>query len=138
MSVVQTYTTTAEHFKEFQACCKEFLTAFGLLDWRIDFAHVLLNPDSAASCTWHNGNQHIATLSLSTEWNEAPVPYALCRSAYHEVLHVLLADAFNVACYDDLSATQTVEALHRAHHAIIRRLENTYMPTHYKEGVEKP
>ena len=121
------YKTTQKHFDFFVVQCKTCITLFGLKDWGISFAHESLGEGFLALCRFNNQDAHLARIFFAKEWLDQPTYRAISRIAYHEVCHILLADAYNVACCDDLSLEQTVSATLRAHHAIIRRLENAYM-----------
>lgn len=124
----KSYGTTPEHFSLFKSEAQLFIDAFGLWDWRVDFRHES-QDGSLAACEHNTGCGKIATLVLSTDWAEhEPIPERVRQTAFHEVCHILLADALDAACYLDLSPQQRYLHLDRAHHAIIRRLENVVLP----------
>lgn len=121
------YTTTPEHFALFKHEAQWFIDLFGLWDWRVEFRHELQEGDLAA-CEHNTGCGKVATLTLSTDWGDHnPTPEQMRKTAFHEVCHLLLADALGAACFMDLSPQQRFMHLDRAHHAIIRRLENVVL-----------
>lgn len=122
------YTTTPEHFALFKSEAQRFIDLFGLWDWRVDFRHEL-QEGRLAVCEHNTGDGKVATLVLSTDWAEhEPISEQIRKTAFHEVCHVLLADALDAACYMDFSTQQRYLHLDRAHHAVIRRLENVVLP----------
>ena len=128
MEQEQKYETTAEHFEAFKAEARRFIDMFGLWDWRVDFEHSY-QEDSFAVCEHNTTSGKIATLILSTDWSGTePTLESLRQSAFHEVCHILLADTYDAACCLDLSPMQRHLHIDRAHHAIIRRLENVVLP----------
>lgn len=126
----KTYDTTAKHFELFKAEAQRFINLFGLWDWRVDFRHDETEEHSNAQalCEFHTGDQHVANLVLSTDFHEEITPEKISRAAFHEVCHILLADAHNISSWADMTAGQRFDATNAAHHAIIRRLENTVLP----------
>ncbi len=127
MSEGKTYETTAEHFALFVSAAKGFIDLFGLKDWHVNFEHLDL-PGDLANCEFQTGCGKASSIALARQWeNFEPTDAEIRRTAYHEVLHLLFADAYNVAVFDELSKPQRDWALSRAHHAIIRRFENAYL-----------
>ncbi len=124
----QKYQTTPEHFKFYRAEAERFIELLGLKDWRVYFEHSPL-AGCMGQCGWNNEAGKVATITLGVNWeHEEPTEEELRKVAFHEVCHLLLADSYNVAVQDDLSYNQTVFALDRAYHGVIRRLENAVLP----------
>lgn len=112
--------TTKAHFEIFKAECEKWVKIWGLLDWEVFYYHQKLTGDTAARCTTNSSNR-IASLFLSTEWDESEVTnHIIRRRAFHEVSELFLARLFSLAC--DRFVDE--ESLDEASHAIIRRLEN--------------
>lgn len=118
--------TTKAHFKIFKEECQEWIEAFGLKDWFVDFYHEDWSEhhgDAKAWCRW-NVEGMIASVCLSLEWgNEKPIDETVKMSAFHEICHLLIGRLFDLATDRYIQKIEIdVEA-----HAIIRRLENAFM-----------
>ena len=122
---MDTVTTTAEDFKLFKRLVNEYLAMFGLLDWRVHFAHHELE-DSRAQVSYQVYGR-IATFTLSKVWDMAPVEMSLRRSAYHEVMELMLGPLRQIACDYSLNDMARNNLLDTETHVIIRRLENVYL-----------
>ena len=122
------YKTTQKHFDLFVKEAKGFIDLFGLKDWRIEFEFGVDNEGYArAQCVHSYDDGQWAVLRLAKKWDIVPTSTQIRENAFHEVCHVLLTDSLNIRLYDDLSPSQTQKALDRAHHAVIRRLENAFL-----------
>jgi hypothetical protein len=84
--------------KDFDLFCDEatkWLGRFGLLDWDIYFKHTALGEDQRATANWSLGACS-GVLSLNTNWTmdgaaDTKNEEEICKIAFHEVCHVLLA-----------------------------------------------
>ena len=122
------YEMSQAHFDLFVKEAESFIEMCGLKDWKVFFKHADLSENETfAECSYSSGGGKNATICLSEKWPLEFTDKEIRRCAYHEVCHLLLADSDNIANYDDLSAQQKVSALDRAHHAVIRQLENAYL-----------
>lgn len=83
--------TTAKHFEEFKKYHQEYITRYGLLQWRIQYEHkpglttyhAETNPDFMGK---------VVTVALAVEWGKKRPfnSYELKRVAKHEANHLLL------------------------------------------------
>lgn len=123
---MSTYQTTEDHFRAFTRHVQNYLTMFGLIDWRVRYVHEQLSSDTRAEVSY-NCTGRIAVFKLSTEWEEEANDAHLQRSAYHEVMELLLGPIRNIA-HDTNMHWQTKDTLmDEEAHKIIRRLENVYL-----------
>lgn len=122
MSESNNIQTTKEDFDTFCGYCKKFVNEFGLTDWKVYFVHEPF--DAMAECRTHDISK-FCIIALSSDWgNQEVTQEGLERVAYHEVIHLLLADIDSLALRADMSRTSREIELSRAYHAVIRRMEN--------------
>ena len=127
MSEEKKYETTAQLFDKFVLDCKFFIALFGLFDWQIDYRHSE-KKDHRAYIDFHWQGK-MATIALCKNWeSDEPNDFNIKRDAFHEVCELLLADSYIAACDIDLTPQLRREALERARHAVIRRMENCVLP----------
>jgi len=82
--------TTAKHFEEFKRYHAEYLTRFGLLQWRVEYKHEALEDSYAVSDMSFTGK--CMEVTLATHWTKSRPPDSteLRRLAKHEAVHALL------------------------------------------------
>ncbi|WP_304736509.1 hypothetical protein [uncultured Desulfovibrio sp.] len=117
------FLTTADDFELFRSHCKRFIAEFGLFDWNVEFIHGQLD-DVLAECRTQDYGKR-CYLVLSKDWDGQEITSArIERTAFHEVLHLLLADIDSIAMRADMSHQSKTMELSRAYHAVIQRLGN--------------
>ncbi len=116
--------TTKKHFEIFKAECEYWIDKFNLREWKNYYKHEKSKklPDTLA---WigTNWKGRACTIGLSPDWGKDDIlsDFELCRSAFHEVCELLLANTISIAeC--DICPTQRDE-LEACVHAVIRRME---------------
>lgn len=111
--------TTAKHFEAFKVACEHYRQKLGLTDWEFCYRHS--DEHGRVLAAVHRDNEaKIATLVLSTDWDETRItPAGLREAARHEVLHVLLAELEDLA----MSRINPRERWVAAEHAVIHRIE---------------
>jgi len=83
--------TTGEHFKIFQEEAWYWIQRFGLKGWRFHFEHGDQSEEGYAGYNYNVAGR-VAVINLSKDWKDNEVIEAqLRRSAFHEVIHILLA-----------------------------------------------
>jgi len=82
--------TSKKDFEFFVAEFKKALHKLGLNEWKVYFIHSNLKETSRANVC-HDGGVWVATVRLSTRWDEKPTHNSLRSSARHEALHILTA-----------------------------------------------
>lgn len=118
--------TTEAHFKKFQSSVLRYVDMFGLKEWYVTFCHK--DMDSLAACTAQNQGKSVC-FSLSKKWGwDEPTDGALDRTAFHEVMELMLDEYNEIICDGDLSVQLKKEWRERVDHAVIRRLENVVLP----------
>lgn len=86
---VMIYPTTSQHFEFFKKECNRFLNEFGLIEYRLFFYHEDIKK-SMATCRAQFDNK-VVSLTLNKKWSDKPTKQELSNTAFHEVLHILLA-----------------------------------------------
>lgn len=111
--------TTSKHFEEFKRYHTEYLTRYGLLQWRVEYRHAALDESYAETETKYMGK--CATITLATEWTKSrpPTSAELRRVAKHEVNHLLL----NALYWHAKSRYIQPDTLNEAEEAIVRTLD---------------
>lgn len=89
-----------EHdYEYFQERVKRWRDYFGLFDWAIITRFEDIGPNRAAEVDRHPDGR-FAAISLNTR-NVVQLPdendYRLCKSAFHEIVHIILADLAEAA-----------------------------------------
>jgi len=116
--------TNKKHFKVFKKECKKLIGSLGLFDWELCFTHNDLD------C---RGNCHtqipgfMCKLNLGVDWGEGQ-EYKITnkdikRTAFHEVLHLLLTEIRG--CAND--RYMNIQEYDEIEHRTIRRIENFLM-----------
>jgi len=116
--------TTKKQFEIFKNECKKWIDYFGLKNWQFYYRHTKVEEGRAqANFDCVNG---IATLTLSTYWNELSSDFlndkTVRRVAFHEVCEVMFGRINDmVGQRYGLIEEDITEEIHR----LIRILENT-------------
>lgn len=111
-------------FELFEKEASHWLWYFGLLDWQVTFYHEKLQNDGFAE-TRMNYVGKCASIVLTK--GEDPSYYTeerVKRAAFHEVCELLLGSLYGVI-EQHIAAGRDYDAVAKAGHEIIRRLENT-------------
>ena len=115
---------TDEHMRVFRDAVRDFLKEFGITDWCYDFEWIT-DPENQALAEVDNLPQdRVALFKLNKTWTEKPTNYHLKRTAFHEVMELLLSPLRGLACSDWLKGEPRTALLNMEAHIIIRRLEN--------------
>lgn len=131
--------TTKKHFEVFKQEGEKWIERFGLNDWRVEFFHGAGNGevpprDARAFCAWKM-EARCAGIHLAAMWpDEELTEKAIRRSAFHEVLHILLARIHCLAVMRFLDCSATID---EEVHTIIRRLESGIFNNEYKKQGKK-
>ena len=107
-----------ESLSKFRSYVEEAQAAFGLHDWQI-FVQVADDEKHLATCSC-DYEAKIATIALAFKWATVPVtPGSLRRVAYHEVLHVLLAQLQILAASRSFDRNEYERAEHEVVHRVL-------------------
>lgn len=120
MELDGTYCPDERDFELFETVCREYLSLFGLTDYRVEFTFDEDCDDDIAgwcSASWENGT---ATLALTAAWNVPVTKERITSAARHEVLELLLWSLYETAC----TRFTTPQNIDIARHSVIRRLES--------------
>lgn len=109
--------TNKADFKLFKNEVEEWIKAFGLNDWEIEFAHEDLEC-ARAQCNWCIEHK-IAQMTLSTDWTGAEYnPRQICLAAFHETVELLLAELADMA-----NKIVSEDEVNARVHSLIHRLQ---------------
>lgn len=126
------FETTDKHFKIFCEECTYWIKKLNLLNYEIFLTHELLNGDRANVSYTVEGK--IATIALSTIWyNVEPTKRRLSKSAFHEVVELLLGTICTLCENKDVDESLLIGELH----SIVRILENTFFKNDYDNRQSK-
>lgn len=127
------------HFDYFKQEVLLFQKLLGLYDWEIFFIHT--DIDARADITY-NITGRCATIRLAKSWYICEPTYKeLSLAAFHEILHLLLADYQDVIGDASMTTTAKIVQVETLDHIIIRRFENLLFNILKKEkpyGLEPP
>lgn len=111
-----------QDYEYFQERVKRWRDYFGLFDWAIVTRFDDIGPNHAAEVERHPSGR-FAAVSLNTR-NVVQLPdeneYRLCKSAFHEVMHIILAELAEAAI--EGVGWKRAEPMEEA---AVRRLETT-------------
>lgn len=112
-------------YSDYKAYCSYFINLLGLKDYRIFYDFGPCETPHTMAEVGISTNGRAATIVLNTEWHGLPVTTEnLRRSAFHEVMEILLHDIHQCAGDFDLGSEARQKMTIRATHVAIRRLEN--------------
>jgi len=115
------YETSETDFDVFQKESKYWISKFGLTNWEIMFRHNPEDDETDRALCYIEPQSHIATLVLPHSWYSVePSDYLIRRSAFHEVMEILLAE-INILANERFTSRDKLET---AIHSFIRVMEN--------------
>jgi len=113
-------------YELFKKEAEYWLEKFGLTDWNVNFSHEDLNRPDRWSQVSYNWIGREVTISLNTQIDDKEIPKErtklekeIRKSAFHEIMHLVLADLEICA----RSREFNVDTLETILHACIHRLE---------------
>ena len=84
------YKYTIKQFNSYKKYCKHYLALFGITEWDVDYKHHKIDAQSRVS---YNNSGRLACFQLTTK---GTIDFCyhddMQKLAFHEVLHLLLAD----------------------------------------------
>ena len=113
--------TTKKDFEYFKKRCEYWRQKFQMGNWDFGFHHEKLEKSKAEYNT--NGGGRLATIWLSTEWNQHPSKEEIDKTAFHEVVEILLCELRSLA-----SAYFSELEVNERTHMIVRTMENVVFP----------
>lgn len=117
--------------KEFINSTNKYLDFFGIKNWEITFDHKCNDTSSCAELHW-NLEAKQAIFQIAKEMSKYDY-HNIDKTAFHEVLELLLADLASLVW----NRIVTEEMVSEAKHEIIHTLENTLYPLINKKGKRK-
>jgi hypothetical protein len=115
-----------KHFDYFQVICRQWISKFGLFNWRYTFAFIDKNPDFRATIN-SDVSAKIAVIELEQFWNGNLTYDEIYKEleyiALHEILHSVFAQMLSTA----QTHPNDYELLERDEHGVIMRLTNLIM-----------
>ncbi len=115
--------TSATHFKYFEKRVKHWVKELGLTSYEIAVSHEnLKDQEDALACIRANYMGKAAHILLNKDWGDDDITNKILdRTAYHEVLHLLL---FPLIAYVEKRFDVSSFDVNSAEHEVVRRLEN--------------
>jgi hypothetical protein len=125
------YTTTKKDFIFFKREINHWLQYFGLIDFDVRILH-LKERDFLLGGLSYNVMNRTANITLNTSWIETkPDKYELAKTAFHEVVELLLSQLRN---YSESYISE--DEVNREIHKIIVIFENTVFQEYWeKKGI---
>jgi hypothetical protein len=121
------------HFAYFVGCCKALIHQFGISDWDVAYHFFESDEDTPrASMVVHCRFNRVASIQLYDSWDKVPSEHHLWRTAFHEVMELLLADLGMMA----QSRTFDPLAYDRESHRVIRIMESAWFEEAWHDGNE--
>ena len=112
--------TTAKHFEIYKKECEKWIDVFGLKGWEPYFEHDIKDENALAQM-FADIEGRTCTFFLAPDWGGNPVTNEeLDKTAFHEVLELLLARLNFLANSRSVNQSEIVEEIHH----IIRTFEN--------------
>jgi len=125
--------TTSKHFEIFKKEAELWLERLGLIDYRVEFFHKEISKDALAVMD-ANIDGRVATITLAIDWSHERIStYQLKRTAFHEVIELLLA---RIGYLGECRFLQN-EEIPEEKHNIIRRLENFFYGNTSSKTIKK-
>jgi len=117
---------STKHFDYFQVVCNQWISKFGLFNWRYHFEFVDREPNFRATIN-SDVEAKIALIELEQFWNgtlkDDEIYKELEYVALHEILHSVFAQMLSTA----QSHPNDYELLNRDEHGVIMQLTNLLM-----------
>lgn len=104
--------------------CKYWIDFFGIKDWSINYKFKELHENFRAECRV-NWSGRVCSLCLSTVWKGEVTDLDIRRSAFHEVMELLLTDFDHTVLDDKIPLEERKYLAEVQRHSLIRRFENT-------------
>jgi len=119
------------HFQYFVGCCKAFIIHAGLLDWEVSFQFLGSDESSPrASTIIHDRHNRLGSIQLYDSWDRIPSEFNLWKTAFHEVMELLLSDLHCLA----MDRGWDYNTYDREHHRVIRILEKAWFEGIWENG----
>ena len=119
------------HFAYFVGCCKAFIIHAGLLDWEVSFQFLGSDESSPrASTIIHDRHNRLGSIQLYDSWDRIPSEFNLWKTAFHEVMELLLSDLHCLA----MDRGWDYDTYDREHHRVIRILEKAWFEGIWENG----
>ena len=112
--------TTDEHYELFCSEVNYWIKTFGLMDWRVMLQHDEQPNNEYLAMTSYNFHAHMAIINLAANFDIPPTHMEICRTAFHESVHLLFADLM-----ENAKKSEEIE------HGLIRTFENTLFRDNY-------
>ena len=104
--------------------CKYCIDYFGIKDWSVNYKFKELHDGFRAECKV-NWSGRICYLCLSTTHREKITDMEIRKSAFHEVLELLLTDLEYTLLDEKIPMEERKYLAEVQRHSLIRRFENT-------------
>jgi len=117
------YKTTNSHFKLFRKEVQKWINILGLYGWEVIIEHDEFVPDSLGSIK-ALVEPRCCSIGLSPIWSENPTDIAIKKTAFHEVMELLLIRISTIAEERFIKQREINEEAHN----IIRTMENVLFP----------
>jgi hypothetical protein len=125
------YELSDDHFNYFVLCCKGWLDHFGIKDWQVDYAlKEDADDDFRAMTIIYCESNRVSEIILANIWDVDPNDYQLSKTAFHEVLELLLADLSMMAANREFNH----DVFDRERHRVIRMLERAVFNRSWNNG----
>lgn len=111
--------TSKKDFEYFKKRCEHWIEFWGVKDWEVCFFFEYFEEGGRAKCK-HNPHAGVASIFLNTYAYDKQTKKDLDRSAFHEVMHIVLSDFFHLAC----ERGTTEQMLDKVEERFIVRCEN--------------
>lgn len=110
---------TKKHLKTFNKCVHFYLTNFSLKDWEVEVEVGEDETTTRAECFTSLEDKY-CKIKIDPRWDVEPTPVELNKTAFHEVMELLLSPLYSLAKDRFITEKQISEA----GHSIIMRLQN--------------
>ncbi len=88
---MKTTKTTNKHFEIFKKECEKWVDFFGLKEWDLKMVHEDCGDSNGKCLTGYSSKSAIITLTTEYEC-DGELIHSIKKTAFHEVVHLLLAD----------------------------------------------
>jgi hypothetical protein len=123
----------SHHFAYFVGCCKALIKNIGVSDWDVSYHFFESDEETPrASMVVHDRTNRVASLQLYDRWDKVPSEHHIWRTAFHEVMELLMADLGMLAFQRHFSPAE----YDRESHRVIRIMENAWFEEIWKHGHE--
>ena len=119
------------HFQYFVGCCRAFIKFLGLMDWEVSFNFFCSDENTPrASTIIHDRHNRLGSIQLYDSWDKIPSEFNLWKTAFHEVIELLMSDLHCLAMDRDWD----YNTYDREHHRVIRILEKSWFEEIWENG----